>query len=183
MAHTNGAYRSTSASQARWSPFRSRVTMVGTNMSSRRGGPLPLLMTVPPGRLGSDEDEWVAADDGYDLAALADQGGHALQRVAGQRAAGAAARDGDRHGLGALVAGAGAAEFPAVGGVEGLVKGLGGPALGDGGEVDRADGEGVGGAGVTQGAAGGRLKDQIEAAGCGGVGCGVAGRAAGVGGG
>src|SRR5215831_18258714 len=86
---------------------------------------------------GSDEDEWVAVDDGYDLGALADQGRHALQRVAGQRAAGAAAGDGDGQGVGAPVAGAGAAEFPAVGGVEGLMEGLGGPTLGDGGQVDR----------------------------------------------
>ena len=58
----------------------------------------------------------------------------------GQRAAGAATEDGDRHGLGALVPGAGAGEFPPVGGVEGLVEDLGGPALTDGGQVDRADG-------------------------------------------
>jgi hypothetical protein len=47
-------------------------------------------------------------------------------------------------GLGALVVGAGAAEGPPVGSVEGLVQGLGGPALADGGQVDGADGQGVG---------------------------------------
>ena len=82
-----------------------------------------------------------------------------------QRAAGAAAGDRDREGLGALVVGAGAAEGPAVGGVEGLVQGSGGPALGDRGQVDRADGQGVGGAGAAQGAAGDRVEDQVEGAG------------------
>ena len=103
--------------------------------------------------------------------------------VCGQRAAGAAAGDGNREGLGALVALAGAAGFPPAGGVEGLVEGKCRPALGNGGQVDRADGQGVGGAGVAQGAARGGLKDQVEAAGRGGVGRGVPGRAAGAGGG
>ena len=56
-------------------------------------------------RFGLDEHEWVAVDDGDDVAALADKRGHALQRVAGQRAAGAAAGDPDQHGLGAVVVG------------------------------------------------------------------------------
>jgi len=68
-------------------------------------------------------------DGGDDLDAPAEQGSDALQRVAGQGAAGAAAGDGDRHGWGALAAGAGAAEFAAVGGAEGLVDG---PGLGGG---------------------------------------------------
>jgi hypothetical protein len=55
---------------------------------------------------GSDEDERVAVDDGDDLGALADQGGHALQGVTGQRAARATAGHGDREGPGALVVGA-----------------------------------------------------------------------------
>ena len=96
-----------------------------------------------------DEDERVAVDDRDDLGALGDQGGHALQGVPGQRAAGATAGHGDREGLPALVVGAGAAEGPPVGRVKGLVQGLGGPALGDRGQVDRADGEGVGGAGTA----------------------------------
>jgi hypothetical protein len=59
-----------------------------------------LLMAYPP---GLDEDERVAVDDGDDLGALTDQGGHALQGVTGQRAAGAAAGHGDREGSDALV--------------------------------------------------------------------------------
>jgi hypothetical protein len=55
---------------------------------------------------GLGEDEWVAADDGDDLGAVADQGGRVLQDVAGQRAAGPAG-DGGREGLGALVVRAG----------------------------------------------------------------------------
>src|SRR5262249_21883809 len=130
-----------------------------------------------------DEDERVAVDDGDDLGVLADQGGHAPQGVTSERAAGTAAGDGDRDGLGALVVGAGAAADPAIGGVEGLVQGSGGPALGDRGQVDRADGQGVGGAGAAQGATGDRVEDQVEGAGRGGVGRGVFDRAAGVGGG
>ena len=99
-----------------------------------------LLMATPP---DSDEDERVALDDGDDLGALADQGGDALQGVAGQRAAGATTGHGDREGPDALVVGAGAAEGPPVGRVESLVQGLGGPALGDRGQVDRADGQRV----------------------------------------
>src|SRR5262252_1792105 len=75
---------------------------------------------------GLDEHEWVALDDGDDQGAVADQGGHALQDVAGQRAAGPAG-DGDRDGLVALVVRAGAAELPAVARVEGLLAGAGGP--------------------------------------------------------
>ena len=57
-----------------------------------------------------DEHERVAVDDRGDLGALADWGGHTLQRVPGQRAAWAAAGDRDRHGLGAPVVGSGAVE-------------------------------------------------------------------------
>ena len=103
---------------------------------------------------GLDEHEWGAVDDRGDLGAMADQGGHEPQRVAGQRAAGAAAGDGDREGLGALVVGTGAAARPAAGRVEGLVEDLRGPALADRGQVDRVDRQRVGGAGTAQGAAG-----------------------------
>jgi hypothetical protein len=83
-----------------------------------------------------DEDEWVALADGHDLGALADQGGHELQGVAGQGAV-RAARDGVGDGLGAFVVGAGATELPAAGRVEGLVEDLRRPRLADGGQVDR----------------------------------------------
>jgi hypothetical protein len=44
-------------------------------------------------------------DDEYDLDAVADQGGHALQGVAGHCAAGAAAGDGDWDALGCIGSG------------------------------------------------------------------------------
>src|SRR5215467_9585202 len=40
-----------------------------------------------PGLLRLDEDEWVTLADSDDLGALADQGGHELQGMPGQRAA------------------------------------------------------------------------------------------------
>src|SRR5262249_41955205 len=131
---------------------------------------------------GLDEHEWVALDDGDDLCAVADQGGHVLEDVAGQRAAGAAG-DGDREGLVALVVGAGAADRPAVAGVECLPAGAGGPGLGGGGEVDGADGEGVAGAAAAQGAAGGSVEDEAEAGGGGGMGGGGGGGGGRLGGG
>src|SRR5215467_10367393 len=60
-----------------------------------------------------DEHEWVALDDRDALGALAYQRGHELQGVAGQGAA-RAAGDGDREGLGALVAGPAALSFQPV---------------------------------------------------------------------
>src|SRR5262249_38003955 len=131
---------------------------------------------------GLDEHEWVALDDGDDLRAVADQRGHTLQDVAGQRAAGTAG-GGDREGLAALVVGAGAAERPAVAGVEGLLAGPGGPGLGGGGQVDGADRQRVGGAAAAEGAAGGGGEDEVEAGVGGGIGRGVGDRAAGLGGG
>jgi hypothetical protein len=60
--------------------------------------------------------------------------------------------DGDREGLGALVVRASTAELPAAGGVEGLVEDLRRPRLAERSQVDRADREGVGGAGAALGA-------------------------------
>jgi len=98
-------------------------------------------------------------------------------------AAGAAAGDRHREGLGALVVGPGAAALPPVGGVEGLVQGAGGPALADRGQVHRADGQRVSGAGTAERAAGGCPQDQVETGAGGGVGRGVGDHAAALGGG
>ena len=66
---------------------RAIVAPVAITMVRRRGC---LMVVHLVSWRGLDEYEWVAEGDRYDLGAVADQGGHALQRAAGQWAAGAA---------------------------------------------------------------------------------------------
>ena len=102
-------------------PNADSALLVGRGFAAAGGAELSVLAR------GLDEHEWVALDDGDDLGAVADQAGHALQDVAGQRAAGPAG-NGDRESLVAVVVAAGAAERPAVAGVEGLLAGAEGQA-------------------------------------------------------